>query len=308
MTFDEAAVVALVTDFCRRRRVDAHSRIRAVANLDAAFDVVTLKGPDARWRTIVARHDPDDVPGFTQGYVHAAAERAVYHHAFRQYDRRNLSTLTKRQRWFLSHTVVSSSHWARLSQTIRSARDHGLGWLVPANKDLLLVPRPVLRCLEQQPRVLHSEAGRMAVEWPDGTGFYYLRGVPFDKKLYFEVINSELTLDQVAGLGNADHRSIALSYLNFEQLVTRSNARILDVGVKGTTLYRLFLPRRIAGDRVRGYGRYDYFIHMRDASHPEREFIEWVDPAIAAQGNAELCQAHAFGITLDQWLSIEQQG
>ena len=41
-------------------------------------------------------------------------------------------------------------------------------------------------------------------------------------------------------------------------------------------------------------------IHMRDASHPEREFIEWVDPRIGRQRNAELCQAHAFGISLDE--------
>jgi hypothetical protein len=25
-------------------------------------------------------------------------------------------------------------------------------------------------------------------------------------------------------------------------------------------------------------------------------------------GNAELCQARAFGITLEEWLSIEQEG
>jgi hypothetical protein len=47
---------------------------------------------------------------------------------------------------------------------------------------------------------------------------------------------------------------------------------------------------------------------MRDASHPEREFIEWVDPEIGKQRNAELCQARAFGVSLDEWLSIEQEG
>jgi hypothetical protein len=73
-------------------------------------------------------------------------------------------------------------------------------------------------------------------------------------------------------------------------------------------LYRLPLPPRLARDRKTSYGGFDYFIHMRDASHPEREFIEWVDPRIGRQRNAELCQAHAFGISLDEWLSIEQEG
>jgi hypothetical protein len=78
--------------------------------------------------------------------------------------------------------------------------------------------------------------------------------------------------------------------------------------VRGTALYRLPLPPRIARDRKRDYGEFDYFIHMRDASHREREFIEWVDPRIGRQRNAEMCQAHAFGISLDDWLSVEQEG
>ncbi|WP_018599372.1 hypothetical protein [Mycobacterium sp. 155] len=53
-----------------------------------------------------------------------------------------------------------------------------------------------------------------------------------------------------------------------------SDAELLDRGVRGTALYRLALPLRLARDRRRGHGGYDYFIHMRDASHPEREFIE----------------------------------
>ena len=112
----------------------------------------------------------------------------------------------------------------------------------------------------------------------------------------------------IAALGNADQRAIALQYLTFEQLVYDSDAQLIDRGVRGTKLYRLALPPRMARDRKRGHGGYDYFIHMRDASHPEREFIEWVDPRIGSQRDAELCQAHAFGIGLDDWLSIEQEG
>jgi hypothetical protein len=75
--------------------------------------------------------------------------------------------------------------------------------------------------------------------------------------------------------------------LSFEQLVLDSDAELLDRGVRGTALYRLPLPARIARDRKQGYGGYDYFIHMRDASHPEREFVEWVDPQIGQKRNAE---------------------
>ena len=130
--------------------------------------------------------------------------------------------------------------------------------------------------------------------------------LPTDAILYSKIINGQLSLDQVAALDNADQRSIALSYMTFEQLVTRHNAVLLDLGVRGTALYCLRSPGRIARDRVREYGGFDYFIHMRDASHPEREFIQWVDPKVGARGDAELCQARAFGITLAQWLSIER--
>ncbi len=156
--------------------------------------------------------------------------------------------------------------------------------------------------------MLHDDTGRMAVEWADGFGYYFLQGTPFGASLYADVIAGRLSLEQVSSLANADQRSIALTYMTFEQLVTKTNARIVDIGAKGTALYRLFLPAGLARDRVRGYGDYDYFIHMRDASHPEREFIEWVDPKIGVLGNAELCQARAFGITLEEWLSIEQEG
>jgi hypothetical protein len=115
---------------------------------------------------------------------------------------------------------------------------------------------------------------KAAIEWSDGTGQYFLHGTEFDSDLYAKVINSRLIIQEIAALTNADQRSIALTYLTFEQLVIDSDSELLDTGVKGTSLYRLPLPPRIARDRVRGYGGYDYFIHMRDASHPEHEFIE----------------------------------
>lgn len=38
---------------------------------------------------------------------------------------------------------------------------------------------------------------------------------------------------------------------------------------------------------------------MRDTSLTESEFVECASPTIGAQRNAELPQAHAFGIPLD---------
>lgn len=171
----------------------------------------------------------------------------------------------------------------------------------------IMVPTPVVRVAGGRHDVLHDDTGRMAVIWPDGYGYYFLHGSEFDKRLYSQVINNDLLLQDIAALDNADQRAIALQYLTFEQLLLDSDAELLNRGVRGTALYRLALPQ-MARDRKRGYGGFDYFIHMRDAGHPERECIEWVDPRIGQEGDAELCQAHAFGISLDEWLAIEQEG
>lgn len=309
MTFDADTVVARVTDFCERRHVAAGSEVRIVASLDEAFDILRRKGPDNRWKTVATKFFGDDFPASALQYPSTTAERAIFDDALRRFDQDPRRRLVEPKRgWWLSHCVVSASHWARFCQTMREAYEFGLGWTIPANKDVLVVLRPILRCAPGSPAVLHDDTGQMAVEWPDGTGSYFLRGVEFDVGLYFAVVRGELSLDQVAKLADADQRSTALGYMGFQQLVASSNVRMLDRGNKGTALYSLRLPLRIARDRVRGYGGFDYFIHMRDASHPEREFIEWVDPKIGALGDAELCQAHAFGITLEQWLSIEQEG
>ena len=125
---------------------------------------------------------------------------------------------------------------------MRDAYEAGLGWLVPVHRELLLIPMPAVRTAEGQPNVLHDDTGRPAVEWLDGSGAYFLRGVEFDERLYTLVIRSELLIQEIAQLSNADQRSIALTYMSFERLVLDSDAELIDVGVRGTRLYRL--PRR----------------------------------------------------------------
>ncbi|NVN50652.1 hypothetical protein [Mycolicibacterium hippocampi] len=306
MEFDVDALTELVADFCRSRDVYTRSRCRVVYKLEKAFEIIDRIGPDRRWKTIASRRSGSDFPSSNNGMRGTTVERIVYDLSLIEWA--NDNSRRAASPWYLSHTVVSAAHWARFSHAIRVARKHGLGWMIPANKDVLIVPRPSLRRLEDRPDVLHNDNGQMAVEWSDGSGYYFLRGTRFSENLYTRIIKGELSLNQASLLENADQRSIALSYMTFDQLVHRSAAELLDVGVKGTALYRLPLPGRIRRDRVDGYGGYDYFIHMRDASHPEREFIEWVDPRVAVRRDAELCQAQAFGITLDEWLSIAQEG
>jgi hypothetical protein len=307
-SFDESRARRAVAEFCRARGV-GDSHVTVVSHLYRALAIAELKGPDLRWRSVPFWTADDDrgYPPFGYGFnaVITDVAQTVFNRVLElEGRRRGLPTA----RWMESNSIVPASRWARFSRTMEEANAAGLGWLVPVRQELLLVPMPAVRTAEGQPNVLHDDTGRPAVEWADGSGTYFLHGVEFDKRLYLKVIHSELLIQDIAALANADQRSIALTYLSFERLVLDSDAELIDVGIRGTRLYRLPLPFRIRTDRIQGYGGYDYFIHMRDASHPERQFVEWVDPLIGRQRNAELCQAHAFGISLEEWLSIRQEG
>lgn len=295
IAFDEAAVRRAISAFRRTRSID-DTPVTVVDRLDRAIAISELKGPDPRWRTVpfwAADDDPGDPPA---GYEFAAATTDV------------AQAVLDSGRWRDTHAVHSASRWARFSQAMRDAHYGGLGWLVPVHRELVIVPMPLVRTAEGRPTVLHDDTGRPAVEWMDGSGSYFLHGLDVDPRTYTRVIAGRMLIQEIAALPTADLRSIALTYLPFERLAIDSDAELIDTGARGTRLYRLPLPWRIRADRVAGYGGYDYFIHMRDASHPEREFVEWVEPVIGRQRNAELCQAHAFGITLAEWLSIEQEG
>ena len=308
MTETHETIVALVTAFCGHRKLCDSTRFTVADSLEDAIRVVSLKGPDPRWKKIYSRSAPGDLPESVAARRTVGADAVVYEYILKREERQRTRWRIDGRPWFLQRVIVCAYHWSRFSACMRQAHELGLGWVVPANREVLIVPRPAVRSLDGRPAALHDDTGHKAIEWHDGSGYYFLHGTDFERQLYFDVINGELGIQKVAALENADRRSIALMYMGFQKLVAESGAQLLDTGVKGTSLYRLPLPQRLAADRASDYGHFDYFIHMRDASHPEREFIEWVDPRFGEQRNAELCQARAFGISLEEWLSIEQEG
>jgi hypothetical protein len=174
------------------------------------------------------------------------------------------------------------------------ALENGLGYYFPMKDNLILVPIPRMIMTGQ---TLHYDHGK-AVEWKDGTGFYFLRGVKFDEKLYNKIINLELTAEETLKIGNADQRAAAISMLRPDRLLAQMNAKHINTGVKGTKLYEV--------KNFMNTGRTEYCMWMKDSS-TDREFIEWIEPKVAKQGNADLCQANAFGIPLEDYLSMEQE-
>jgi hypothetical protein len=297
MTFDSTRVVELVREFYREWHEGDDTEFVVVPNLPKAVSVYrSTGGHERRWKSLVWQRAQNGERLERSDYMRAPDVHQMV------FDR------VIRGLWHPGNKPISAQRLGRYAPAgaIEEACRHGLGWLLAVRGAALIVPTPLMRFADERRRVLHDDTGEMAIEWLDGSGQYILHGTEFDKPVYDRVIGHQLSIHDIAALGNIDQRAIALRYLTFEQLVVDSGAELLDTGAKGTSLYRLPLPLRMIEDRVQG--NFDYFIHMRDASYPEREFIEWVDPRVGRQRNAELCQAHAFGISLEQWLAIEQEG
>lgn len=159
-----------------------------------------------------------------------------------------------------------------------------------------IVRKPIFLARDEQGR-LHNDQ-RKAIEWADGTGFYYLHGQEFDEKLFKKVTSPKFNLKQLMEIENSDQRTEAWRILKPSEVLKGMKAKLLDTGQRGTRLYQV--------DNFMDTGSTEYCIVMDDSS-TDRQFLEWVEPEIGKQKNAELCQAHAFGIPLEDWLLMEQE-
>ncbi|MEN4479372.1 DUF6745 domain-containing protein [Mycolicibacterium cosmeticum] len=286
-SFDADTAMDLVIEFCVSRDVHLGTKYSIVPQLDRALQIAALIGPDKRW-TRIARWSGNDDAGDVPGVIRNDLRDILYS--------RFVAALPD-ARWLPPISVVSVSRWARFSQSMRTARDLGLGWIVPIHREVLLVPMPTVRYAAPEEQVLHDDTGRPAIEWSDGSGIFYLHGTEFDEPVYHRIVGRQMTIEQIAGLRNADQRSIALRYFTFEQLIG-SGAQPVDADGAGVGLYRLPLPPRLARDRAPGYGTSDFFVYRGGT-------VQWVDPRICLPGNTGSREPLAGSSTPDTPLSIE---
>jgi len=253
-TFDAERAIAAVSDFCTTYDVARHTRYSLVPRLDQALRMASLTGPDRRWQRMARWSGNDDIEGLPQTVL-LTDERDVLYNRF-------VAALPEAD-WLPPNTVTSVSRWARFSPALREAQRLGLGWILPVQREILLVPMPTTRYTDSNARVLHCDTGRPAIEWSDGSGPFYLHGTEFDEGLYRAVLGGELSLPAIASVRTAEQRSIAMRYLTFDEAES-AGARPLDNGV-----YRLALPPRLA----RGRGPFAYFTRLGESPS-----IQWVDP------------------------------
>lgn len=126
-----------------------------------------------------------------------------------------------------------------------------------------------------------------------------LLGVKFDdEKLYWRIVNQEVTAEEVLKIRNSDERMAAISMLKPGELLKQMNAQLVHTGKKGTKLYEC--------KNFMDTGETEYAMWMQDSSTP-REFLEFVPPEIGKQKDADLCQASAWGIPLEDYLNMVQE-
>lgn len=269
-TCDTGKAVAAVTDFCLTYDVARNTRYSVVARLDSALRTAARTGPDRRWQRMARWSGNNDIEGVPQTVL-LSDERDFLYNLF-------VAALPDAD-WLPPNTVTSVRRWARFSPAMRAAQQLGVGWILPVRGEILLVPMPVTRCADSNGRVLHCDTGRPAIEWPDGSGPFYLHGIEFGQSRYRAVLGGELSLHAIAAIRNADQRSVAMRYLTFDA-AEAAGARQLDDGV-----YRLALPPRLA----RQCGAVVYFTRLGAS-----QSLHWVDPqTVNRDALAQRCERSA---------------
>jgi hypothetical protein len=163
--------------------------------------------------------------------------------------------------------------------------------------DVAHLVRKPKRLVRNANGLLHYDHDK-AIEWNDGYGFYYLNGVEFDEKTWKTIVEENLTLTSLGKIENADQRAVAVQMLRPDRLLKQVKAKLVNVGQKGTELYEV--------PNFMDTGETEYCMKMEHPSIKGKYYIEWVEPSIGKQKDADLCQAVAFGFTKEQYLEAEE--
>ena len=158
----------------------------------------------------------------------------------------------------------------------------------------IIVSRPVAVRRDNDHR-LHSDQ-EPAIEWADGFKLWALRGVFFEYEIWHKIITHEFQIEDLMKIENADQRAVAVSFLRPDRLLKHVKAEHIHTGIKGTKLYKVpnFMDR----------GETEYCMTMVCPS-TGRDFLEWVEPDIGKQGDADLAQASSFMDEDGNRLSVE---
>lgn len=190
----------------------------------------------------------------------------------------------------------------RIGRLLTDAFCAGLGYLAVVDTEIVVARRPALRLLDTAavdglPR-FHHDAGP-AVEFADGTGLHFLEGIYFQPWLHRAIVDGALTMRYVRDMPSWEGRVAAYPSMPPAALLDGLHARLLDVGRKGTRLYRI--------DDLPDHEDPVWYIVMTDPS-TGRDYGEFVPPEIGVHRSADAAQAAAWGISVADYRRIALEG
>lgn len=151
-------------------------------------------------------------------------------------------------------------------------------------------------------RLVTGPSGRLhydhdkAIEWADGTGFYYLHGVEFPKDKWERIVSEQVTLEEFAQMGlDNNQRPAALQMLRPDRLLEQVGAKLLHTGKRGVELYEVpnFMQTKDT----------EYCLKYEHPTVVGKMYIEWVRPEVGRKGDADEAIASNRSITKQQYLN-----
>ena len=169
-----------------------------------------------------------------------------------------------------------------------------IGFVIPYKGIVFISEAPTKIVWEDG--ILHYDQGK-AVEYADGYGLYSLKGVTFEEELYWKIVEEAITAEEVIKIQPIEKRMAAIAMLKPDEMMKQMNGKLIDTGKKETKLYQV--------DNYMDTGDTEYAMVMECPS-TGRIYVEWSPPEIGKQGSADLCQAAALNLPLEDYLTMQE--
>jgi hypothetical protein len=202
---------------------------------------------------------------------------------------------------FEAYGIVKNDKFAEYKKYMRSGQFMG----VYLDGLAVVCRRPAKVRRDDDLRLHHDQ--KPAIEWRDGYKLYFLHGQAFDEPLFNKIAGQKMTLKDVMDIKEEGMRTMAFSMLRPDRLLKAVGAVLINTGERGTKLYKVdnFATKVLGNTRTMADST-QYCMVMNDAS-TDRIFLEWTPPEVGKHGDADLCQAHAWGIQKEDYLLLGQE-
>ncbi len=167
---------------------------------------------------------------------------------------------------------------------------------IPLKKNCIVCSFPTIIKLDEG--FLHSTSGP-AIEWRDGTKYYFLEGMNMGKRLWKHILLKKFKKKGIFKIKHFFFRYLAIKYYGVENLVDELDTTILDESIRGNKLYRVYNLNI----------RFAYFLKYKCPS-TGKEYFKAIPPNevdTSLDRLADRAMAWKFSMTLEEYdnLTVE---